>query len=151
MVGDVNGGVPDEACKPESSDMRMTLGRARVGLVVIGLVLPYAARLPRGVDWLRQYTDAGLGGCLFLSGFNAIALAALLAVSFCYRRPVSLLAPCIMGLGFLAWAHASLDLRADAQSAIALAFIPLYALVPIALGGVAGYAVDRRLRRYARD
>ncbi|MFO3706717.1 hypothetical protein ACI6Q5_17475 [Xanthomonas codiaei] len=127
----------------------MTLGNARVLLVLIGLVLPYAARLPGGMDWLGQYTDTGVGGWLLLGGFNAIAWGALLGISFLYRRPIALLVPCLIGFGALAWAHASLDLRADAQSALALIFIPIYALLPIAIGGVLGYLLDRRLRRSA--
>lgn len=128
----------------------MTLRNARFIVVLVGILLPYAARLPRGIEWLRQYTDASPGGWLFFAAFNAIAWGAILAISFMYRRPASLAAPCVLGFGFLAWAHATLDLRADAQSAIALVFIPIYALVPIALGGVMGYVVDRRMRRYSQ-
>ena len=128
----------------------MTLRNARFIVVLVGILLPYAARLPRGIEWLRQYTDTSPGGWLFFAAFNAIAWGAILAISFMYRRPVSLVAPCILGFGFLAWAHATLDLRADAQSAIALVFIPIYALVPIALGGVMGYVVDRRMRRHSQ-
>ncbi|WP_372392419.1 hypothetical protein ACCQ05_21195 [Xanthomonas sp. NCPPB 3582] len=127
----------------------MTMGNARLLLVVAGMLLPYAVRLPFGVDWLRQYTDTGVGGWLLLGGFNAIAWGALLGISFLYRRPIALLVPCLIGFGALAWAHASLDLRADAQSALALIFIPIYALLPIAIGGVLGYLLDRRLRRSA--
>ncbi|WP_163784042.1 hypothetical protein [Myxococcus vastator] len=124
----------------------MTMRTARILIVVIGLLLPYAARLPRGLDWVQQYAGGGLGASLFLGVFNALAWGALLAVSFFYQRPVSLLAPALAGFGFLAWAHGSLSLAADAQSAIALVFIPLYALVPILVGAVVGALIDRRLR-----
>jgi len=123
----------------------MTLRNARFIVVLLGVLLPYAARLPRGMGWLRQYTDMSPGGWLFFAAFNAIAWGALLAVSLVYRRPASLIAPCLLGFGFLALAHATLDLRADAQAAIALVFIPIYALIPIAIGGAIGYALDRRL------
>ncbi|WP_184623167.1 hypothetical protein [Xanthomonas sp. 3058] len=125
----------------------MRMRTARCLLVLVGVVLPYATQLPYGLDWLRQYTDTGLGGWLLLGGFNAIAWGALLAISFAYRRAIALLVPCLLGFGTLAWAHATLDLRADAQSALALIFIPLYALLPITVGGVLGYLLDRRLRR----
>ncbi|MFA1260130.1 hypothetical protein AB8807_21225 [Xanthomonas campestris pv. olitorii] len=125
----------------------MNMRTARLLLVLVGVVLPYAARLPRGLDWLAQYTDVSLGGWLFFAAFNAIAWGALVAISFAYRRPVALLIPSALGYGALAWAHSTLDLRADAQSAVALVFIPIYALLPIALGGVLGYLLDRRLRR----
>lgn len=125
----------------------MTMRNARFILVLVGVLLPYAARLPRGIGWLQQYTDTSPGGWLFLAAFNAIAWGALLAISFLYRQVVSLVAPCLLGFGFLAWAHCAIDLSADPQAAIALVFIPIYALVPISVGGVVGYIVDRRLRR----
>lgn len=124
----------------------MTLRHARILVVVVGIALPYAARLPRGADWLHQYTDVGLGGWLFFGAFNAIAWGAILAASFLYRRPLSLLLPAIPGFGFLAWAHFSLDLTADAQAAIGLLYIPIVALAPIAVGAVIGYLVDLRTR-----
>ncbi len=127
----------------------MTFASARLLLVIASVVLPYAARLPFGLEWVRQYTDVGLGGWLLLGGFNAIAWSALLGISFLYRRPIALLVPCLIGFGVLAWAHATVDLRADAQSALALIFIPVYALLPITLGGVLGYLLDRKLRRSA--
>jgi hypothetical protein len=124
----------------------MTMRKARIIVVLVGLLLPYAVRLPRGAEWLHQYTDISLGGWLFFVAFNAIAWGAILAVSFLYRRPVSLLAPSLFGFGFLAWAHYSLDLAADAQAAIALVIIPFFALVPIFVGAAIGYLLDWRLR-----
>ena len=121
-------------------NMRMT----RIIVIALGLMLPYAARLPRGIEWLQQYTSTGLLGWLFFGAFNAIAWGAILAVSFLYRRPASLLPPCLLGFGFLTWAHYSLDLASDAQAAVALIFIPILALAPILIGAVIGYFLDRR-------
>ncbi len=123
----------------------MTLRRLRILMVLFGLALPYLARLPGGMDWLKQYTDVSVVGWLFLTAFNAIAVMALLGVSAAYRHRASLLAPAVAGFGFLAWAHGSLDLAADAQAAIALVFIPLLALLPIFLGGWIGSAIDKAL------
>jgi len=120
------------------------MNQARLIVVLIGILLPFLARVPRGLDWLKQYTNVGLGGFLFFMGFNAIAWGSLVAISYLYHRPESLLVPCLLGFGFLAWAHFSLDLRADAQSAIALPFIPIVALLPIVMGGIVGYVLDRR-------
>lgn len=125
----------------------MTMIKARLMLVVIGIFLPYLARLPRGSEWLGQYTDAGLGGWLFLSGLNAIAWGAILAISFKYERLASLVAPCLLGFGYLAWSHGTLDLSTNPNAPIALVIIPVYALVPIGVGGVIGYVMDRMLRR----
>jgi uncharacterized membrane protein len=122
----------------------MTMRMARIIVFLVGLLLPYAARLPRGSEWLDQYTDIGLWGWLFFGAFNASAWGSVLAVSLLYRRPASLLAPSLLGFGFLAWAHYSLDLAADAQAAIALIFIPVFALVPIFVGAAIGYFLDRR-------
>ena len=126
----------------------MTMHKARVMIVVIGIVLPYLARVPQGAEWLGQYTNTGFGGWLFFSALNAIAWGCLLTLSFNYQRPVSLLAPCILGFGFLAWAHGTqVDLNADPQAAIALVIVPVCALGPIAIGGILGYFVDRKLVR----
>jgi len=121
--------------------------KVQIIVAVVGILLPYAARLPHGTAWLEQYTDSGLGGFLLLGGFNAIAWGAIVAIGRLYKRPESIVVPALFGFGFLAWAHSSLDLAADAQAAIALVFIPIYALLPIAVGGAIGYGVDRHLRR----
>ena len=122
----------------------MTLRAARLGIAAFGMLLPYVVRIPRGSAWVQQYTDTSIGGFLFFGAFNAIAWGSLVAISFLYRQPASLLAPCLLGFGFLAWAHYNLDLASDAQAAIALIFIPIYALAPIAVGAVLAYWFDRR-------
>lgn len=128
----------------------MTMARARWLVVLLGIALPYLARLPGGLDWLRQYIEPGLPAALFLGVFNAVAWGAILGVSRLYRRPLSLLAPCLFGFGFLAWGHARLDLTSDAQAAVGLVFLPIYALLPIAVGAGAGYVIDRKLRKADR-
>lgn len=128
----------------------MTMSKARFLIVVFGILVPYLARLPGGSAWLVQYTNGGLLSWLLIGAFNAIAWGCLVALSFKYARPVALLVPCIFGFSFLAWAHSTVDLSADAQAAIALVIIPVYALVPIGIGGALGYIVDRILRRKER-
>ncbi len=125
----------------------MTMRKARLIVAVVGILLPYLARMPRGIEWLKQYTDTDFGGWLFFAALNAVAWGCILALSFKYERPASLLAPCILGFGYLAWAYGTLDLSANPNAAIALVIIPFYALVPIAVGGILGYIVDRMLRR----
>lgn len=121
--------------------------KARFIIIILGILLPYLARLPGGIEWLQQYTDISIGGWLFFGAFNAIAWGSILAISFKYKRPLSLIAPCLLGFGFLAWAHYTVDLAADAQAAIALIFIPIFALLPIAIGGIVGYWIDQKLER----
>jgi len=120
--------------------------KARIAIVLLAILLPYLARLPGGMAWLAQYTNADVRGWLFLQAFNAIAWGSILAISLLYRRPVPLLVPALFGFSYLAWAHYSLDLAGDAQAAVGIVFIPIYALVPIFFGGVGGYLIDRRLR-----
>ncbi len=80
----------------------MTMCSARLLLVLVGVLLPYAARLPLGIEWLQQYTPGSLGAWLLLQAFNTIAWGAILSISFMYFRPVSVLAPCLLGFGFVA-------------------------------------------------
>lgn len=121
----------------------MTIHKARLIVILLGVFVPYVSRIPRGTEWLQQYTDVGLTGWLFFGAFNAIAWGSILAASLKYQRPSSLLPPSILGFGFLAWAHYSLDLAADAQAAIALIFIPIIALGPILIGVLIGNALER--------
>ena len=59
--------------------------------------------------------------------------------------------PCGLGFVFLAWAHYTLDLAADAQASIALIFIPIYSLVPTGVGALIGLVIDRSVRRADPD
>ena len=119
------------------------MNAARITIVVLGVLLPFLARLPGGLEWLKQYTDGGVEGVLFLSAFNAPVWLGLLALTFVYRRPASLLIPCVLTFGFLAFAHFSMDLASDAQAAVGLVFIPVLAVPLLVVGGVVGYVVDR--------
>jgi hypothetical protein len=118
--------------------------RIRIAIVVVGILLPYLVRIPGGLSWLHQYTNVGIAGFLFFGAFNAIAWGAILACTFLYKQKLSAIAPVVFGFIPLAWVHSIYDLSSDAQAAIGLIFIPIYALVPIAIGGVIGYVIDRK-------
>lgn len=120
---------------------------ARIAIVILGILFPYIARLPGGTAWVSHYTGQGVGAFILLGAFNAIAWGSMIALSFLYQRRASLLFPCVAGFAFLAWAHYNLDLAADAQAAVALVFIPVFALLPIAVGGIIGYFFDRYTTR----
>ena len=115
-------------------------------VVIVGVLLPYLVRIPRGAEWVSQYTNAGIFGFIFFGAFNAVAWGSIIVVSFLYHRVSSLLIPVTLAFGFLGYEHYTLDLRADAQSAIALVFIPFYALIFVAVGGLLGFVYDRVLR-----
>jgi hypothetical protein len=127
--------------------IHLIMKTARILIALIGIALPYLARVPRGAHWLDQYIDGGLGSILFFQAFNVIAWGSLILVSFAYRRAISLLVPAIPTFGFEAWAHYSLDLTADAQASIALVMIPVFAVPLVAISGLLGYLFDRILRR----
>ncbi|MEO8748587.1 MAG: hypothetical protein ABI379_13180 [Rhodanobacter sp.] len=123
----------------------MTMHQARILVALVGIFVPYLARLPGGAAWLMQYLDMGLGGFVFLSICNSVTWGSILTLGNLYRRTVSLLFPAVIGLGFLAWSHGRLDLRSDPQASLGLMFIPIDALLPILLGSAIGFAVDRHL------
>lgn len=125
------------------------MNATRLSVAVVGILLPYLVRIPGGAAWVEQYTDVGWRGFWLFGAFNAIAWGSIVALSFLFHRPGPLLIPCVLGFGFLAWAHNEVDLASDAQAALALLVIPIVALAPIVLGGVLGYVLDRRLRRVA--
>lgn len=118
---------------------------ARMMIVLVGVFLPYIVRIPRGADFTAQYLELDKDGHAFIFAFNAIAWGSLLAISFLYRHPASLLAPCGLGFSYLAWAHFMNDLAAEALASIAFIFIPIYALLPIGMGAFFGMIVDGSL------
>jgi hypothetical protein len=119
------------------------MGTARVLIAVVGAVLPFGIRLLGGPDWVGQYTAGGVTSILFISAMNAPTWLTLLRLTYVYRRPISLAAPCLMTFGFLARFHSSLDLSADAQAAIGVVFVPIAAIPFACVGAFAGYLVDR--------
>ena len=120
--------------------------RARIIVAVIGIVLPYLVRIPRGKAWLAQYLDAGLFGFVLLEAFNAIAWGSVLLLSFRYRHPTALAFPAASTFGFLGFAHYVLDLASSSTASVALVFIPVYALAFVFVGGVIGLYIDMRLK-----
>ncbi len=119
----------------------------RLAIIVIGITLPYLVRIPGGAKWLHQYTNTDLGGFLFFGAFNAIAWGAILFITFLYKNKWSALTPMLFGFVPLGLIHGTYDLSSDAQAPIGLVFIPIYALLPIVVGGIIGYFIDRYLRK----
>ena len=103
--------------------------RSWAGYVAIALavLVPYLCRLPQGVAWTLQYVPPNFMANVFFAGFSAIpgvALWILIKVwSNKWELPYlfALLSMCVV----LAWMHHDVDLRVDAQAAIALIIIPI--------------------------
>lgn len=125
-----------------------TMLRSRIAVVVVGIVLPYTARLPgvltNGPDWLWSYLSGGVRGVVVFGGFNAICWGAILAASYTYRHPQAVWFPALLGFALPAFMHASLNLASDAQAAIALVLIPVFALPLVFVGWLMGRWFDRR-------
>jgi hypothetical protein len=128
--------------------------KMRIAIVVIGILLPYLVRIPRGYEWAAQYfsNDSfwdNVLATLFFGAFNAIAWGSILYVSFRYKYPVSVLFPAVFGFSFLGYCHYNLDLAAGSTAAIALASIPIYAAAFfISVGALLGYLCDKLLKRH---
>jgi len=123
---------------------------ARIMVVIVGVALPYLARLPGGWGWVGQAAETGFLGFLFFGAFNAIAWGSIFCVSFIYRRAVSLIFPAAIGLGYLARAYYKLDFKTDAEPGLWLIFLPIYSLGYVFVGVCIGLVVDRVLTRKTR-
>lgn len=116
--------------------------RSAVLPVALAILTPYAARLPgmatSGPDWFWSYLPS-LWAVLFFALFAAIPGATLAALA---RRWPGNRAGRWIGSGLMVAAlfamHATLDLAADAQAAVALVIFPFIACVPAAAGFALG-------------
>lgn len=124
---------------------------ARVAIVLIGISLPYLARIPgmvsHGPDWLTSYFGSGLGAVLFFGAFNAINWIPVAVGTLAFRSLTAVIVSASIGFAWPAYAHATLDLASDAQAALGLIFIPIYSLPLVLVGWVLAFAVDSKRRR----
>jgi hypothetical protein len=106
-------------------------------LLLYIILLPYACRLYRGMDWAAQYLpDEGhlVAGLLFFGGFASLPAIPLIAAFWLRKHvPVTFILSIVIATGFLAFWHHDYDLASDAQAAIGLIIIPLYASILTAL------------------
>lgn len=123
--------------------------RSSLFIFFIGVLIPYLARVPRGIDWLADYLDGGFVGFVMLQVFNSIAWGAIIVVGLAFRRKALIWLPAIAGFSYLFYRHNTLDLRSDAQSSLALIFIPIYALLPVVGGAALALLIDL-LKRSSR-
>ena len=111
-----------------------------VGVIIVGVALPYLARLPgcvvKGWGWLLQYVEPGLLGAVFLGGFNLVAVGTAVGATLLFHKRNLWLLPVLAGYGFLFYAHGTLDLASDAQAGVALVFIPIYSLFFFVVGAI---------------
>lgn len=81
---------------PDVKGTTMTMRKARWIIFLVGVLLPYVVRLPRGLVWLGQYSEGGLAAWAFLQAFNAVAWGAILgAVIRPLRRALEVRRPVV--------------------------------------------------------
>jgi hypothetical protein len=100
-------------------------------LVLYVNIVPYACRIWRGLDWVAQYLpDQGhlVSGLLLMGGFASL-VAVPLVVTFLIRKwiPITFVVSIIVATVLLSFWHHNYDLASDAQAAIGLIFIPMFA------------------------
>ena len=136
----------------EAALLERRLRRWIIAAGLLGVALPYLARLPliHGGDGrlLKQYLDLGIPGNALLQACHAIAVGPLLLLMLLFRRRLLWLLPALAGYGFLARWHARLDLASDAQAAISLIWIPVFALPWIAGGAALAASARFAMRRF---
>jgi hypothetical protein len=116
----------------------------------VGLLTPYLARLPnvpiRGWEWFTNYF-VGFGGTMFFSAFNLIPAVTLFAFGKASKRaPTAFWFALAAAVGFLLWAHGSIDLRSSSTAALGLIFIPVWAVGAVVAGWVVGRLVHTAIR-----
>jgi len=115
-------------------------------------IVPYACRLWRGLDWVAQYLpdnkDHLILGLIFVGIFASLPAIPLIGV-FLLRKwiPVTCVLSIICATTLLCLWHHNYDLASDAQAAIGLVFIPIFATVLTSVGaGIIG-TIEFLLRR----
>ena len=116
----------------------------------VGLLVPLIARLPGvpayGWAWFTAYA-ADLVPTLFVSGFNLVPAAVLFLLGKASRRaPLAFWFALAGLLAFLLWAHGTVNLRASSTAAIALMFIPIYAVGAVLAGWALGWLMHAIVR-----
>lgn len=124
------------------------MNRARAFIATIGILLPFCVRLLCGSGPLRQYIDnGGITGVLFVTAVNIPFSFGLLALTSLYRRPSSLLLPCVLVFGVLGWVHWELSRDENRELAAGFIFLPVLAIPLLLVGGLLGDAVDLKAGR----
>jgi hypothetical protein len=137
------------------------MNKAVVGSVVILAyvnLVPYVCRIWRGIEWVSQYLpDEGhrISGLIFFASFGSLPAIPLVS-AFLLRKwiPVTLVVSIIVATALLVFWHHDYDLRSDAQAAIGLIFIPVYAtLITAAVAGTIAVIefMIRRNRKFTNN
>jgi hypothetical protein len=123
--------------------------QTKIGLLAgsLCLAIPVLSRLPRGSDWVAQYLpDEGhfISGTLLIGAFAMIPAIIVFFTALISKSPLFL--PVVIStlttITMLAYCHHNNDLAADAQAAISLIIIPIYAACFAIVGGAVGFGLQ---------
>lgn len=127
------------------------LWKARFAVVLIGIALPYLARLPgtlsAGPGWLIAYLTPGFGAFSLLTALNAVTWGAILIGTVALRSVPAVSVAAVVGFALPACCHARLDLASSDSAVVGWFLIPVYSLPLVGLGGLLGLLVDGVSRR----
>ena len=118
-------------------------------------LLPYLCRLCGGPGWAAQYLpdrEYFLSGLIFLQSFASLPAIPIIAAIWLGRvGRVALVLSLLTATAFLVFWHHDYDLSADAQAAIGLIFIPIYACGPTTLAAAVGVGISFGLKRIKKS
>ena len=115
------------------------------------LAMPFISRIPRGSAWVAQYLpDEGnfVSEAIFFGGFAVILAVVVFCSALLARAPYYLpVVASIMTTAILLglWHHDN-DLTADAQAAISLVFIPIYAAGAALITSLSGFGLQEAIQ-----
>ncbi|MBP84992.1 MAG: hypothetical protein CMO61_14210 [Verrucomicrobiales bacterium] len=128
--------------------LRMKI-QMELGLIAgsLCLAIPFLSRLPRGSDWVAQYLpDEGhfISGTLLFGAFAIIPAIVVFTAALISKSPFYLpvVISALTAIAMLAYWHHDNDLAADAQAAISLIFIPIFAACFAIVGGAVGVGLQ---------
>lgn len=121
----------------DNPQMKKTIIGSLIIITYVNLV-PYACRLWKGLDWVAQYFPSPsegsllitLVGIVLLTAFASLPAIPLIAAFLLRKRiPITFVVSIIVATTLLGFWHHDYDLASDAQAAIGLVFIPIYATI----------------------
>ena len=123
--------------------------QTKIGLLAgsLCLAIPVLSRLPRGSDWVAQYLpDKGhfISGTLLFGAFAMIPAITVFFTALISKSPLffPVVISTLTTIIVLAYWHHNNDLTADAQAAISLIIIPIYATCFAIVGGAVGFGLQ---------
>jgi hypothetical protein len=121
---------------------------ARIALVVFGCAFPYIIFTLRGYDVIQYWLSEGFGLQVFWLFFNALSWGSVLAVSFMYRNPLSILFPAVPTFALVGWQYWLLKVdSSDGQAFMGIGFTLIFSPFPAFLGAVMGAFIEKLRQR----